>query len=258
VAVTSNVTGTFSEAMAASTITETTFTLQTATTPATTVTADVVYNNNVATLNPVADLAQGTTYRATIKGGSSGVKDLAGNALASDKTWTFTTATASTSETVTLTATADSYVSNATGLSGTNFGTGTTLVVDNSPVEHTYLKFDLSAYAGRTVQSATLQLNSAGSGSAGTQNVKLVADDSWTESGITYSNRPALGTSIGSLVGPTATNTSRSLQLAADVLTGELGQLLSLGMDTISGDGLDLHSREAGSLVAPKLVLTFK
>jgi len=35
-------------------------------------------------------LAAGTTYTATIKGGSSGVKDAAGNALAADKTWTFT------------------------------------------------------------------------------------------------------------------------------------------------------------------------
>ena len=180
VAVTANVTGSFSEAMNASTVNSSTFTLTPGTTPVPTVT----YNStgNVATLNPGADLAPGTTYTATIKGGSAGVKDVAGNALATDKTWTFTTAPAGggTPETVTLTATADSYVTSAAP--GTNNGTSTLLGVDNSPVEVTYLKFDLSAYAGRTIQSATLQLRSAGSGSTGTQNIKLVADDSWTES----------------------------------------------------------------------------
>jgi YVTN family beta-propeller protein len=251
VAVTANVTGSFSEAMDTSTLTPATFTLKAG---ATTGTAAVNSTGNVATLNPGADLAPGTTYTATI---STGVKDVAGNALASDKTWTFTTATAGggTSETVTLTATADSYVSS--GAATTNNGTSTLLGVDSSPVEATYFKFDLSAYAGRTLESATLQLHSAGSGSTGTQNVKLVANDLWTETGITYSNRPALGTSIGTL-GPTAKNTSYSVPLTVSGLTGELGQQLSLAMDANSSDGLDLNSKEAGSTAAPKLVLTLK
>ncbi|MEA3552753.1 Ig-like domain-containing protein, partial [Pseudarthrobacter sp. C1] len=93
VAVTANATGTFSEAMDASTVTSSTFTLQTGTT---TVPAAVTYSSTdrVATLNPGADLAAGTTYTAVIKGGSGGVKDVAGNALAQDKTWSFTTAAA--------------------------------------------------------------------------------------------------------------------------------------------------------------------
>jgi hypothetical protein len=256
VAVSANVTGTFSEAMNASTITSATFTLTTGTT---TVAAVVTYNSTdrVATLNPDADLAAGTTYTATIKGGTSGVKDAAGNPLATDKTWTFTTAAAGggTSETVTLTATADSYVSS--GATGTNFGASTLLGVDNSPVEVTYLKFNLSAYAGRTLESATLQLRSAGSGSTGRQNVKLVTNDTWTETGITYNNRPALGTSIGTL-GPTTTNTNYNIPLTISGLTGELGQQLSLGMDTTNSDGLELNSKEAGITVAPKLVLTMK
>ncbi|WP_251041710.1 Ig-like domain-containing protein [Arthrobacter sp. ISL-30] len=258
VALATNVTGSFSEAMDASTVTSNTFTLtkEGTTTP---VTAVVTYDGTVATLNPGTDLAANTKYTATIKGGSSGVKDAAGNALAADTTWTFTTAPpGGTPETVTLTATADSYVSNASGAAGTNFGTSILLGVDFSPVEVTYLKFDLSAYAGRTLESATLQLRSAGSGSTGKQNVKPLLnanDDSWTEGGITYSIRPALGTSIGTL-GPTTTNTNYNVQLTVSGLTGELGQQLSLGMDSISSDGLDLNSKEAGSTVAPKLVLT--
>jgi hypothetical protein len=240
--------------MNATTITSDTFTLKAGTT---TVSAAVTYSGtgNTATLNPGTDLAAGTIYTATIKGGSTGVKDVAGNALATDKTWTFTTAAASggTSETVTLTATADSWV--AGGAAATNYGTSTTLSVDNSPVEITYLKFDLSAYAGRTVESATLQLRSAGSGSIGKQNIKLVTDDSWAESAITYNNRPALGTTLGTL-GPTAANSNYSVPLTVTGLAGELGHQLSLGLDATSTDGLDLNSKEAGSTTAPKLVLT--
>ncbi|WP_308159355.1 Ig-like domain-containing protein [Arthrobacter sp. ISL-65] len=253
-AVTTNVTGTFSEAMTSSTVTSSTFTLTSSTT---TVGAAVTYSGGVATLNPTADLAAGTTYTATIKGGASGVKDAAGNAMATDKTWQFTTAAVgggTTPQTVTLTATADSYVTSASPT--TNFGTSTLLGVDNSPVEGTYLKFDLSAYAGRTLQSATLQLRSAGSGSTGQQNVKLVANDGWSETGITYNNRPAMGTTAIGTLGPTATNTGYSVPLTVTGLAGELGQQLTLGMDSSSSDGLDLNSREAGSTLAPKLVLT--
>ncbi|MGF9647880.1 Ig-like domain-containing protein [Pseudarthrobacter oxydans] len=346
VAASTNVTGTFSEAMTSSTVSSSTFTL---TGPGTTpVSAAVTYAGNVATLNPAADLAASTLYTATIKGGASGVKDAAGNALAADRTWTFTTAapagggdttppnttitsgppTTSTSTsasfaftsseanstfqcsldgaartactspqnytglsagshtfnvwatdaagntdttpatqtwsvstgggastTVEVTATADSYVSAGAGT--TNYGTSTMLGVDASTEEITYLKFNLSAYAGRTVQSAVLQLRSAGSGSTGTQNVRLVADDTWTETGITYNNKPARGTSILGTLGPTTTNTNYNISLNAVAVNGELNGELSLGMDSSSSDGVDLNSKEASSgLYAPKLVLT--
>ena len=46
----------------------------------------------IASFNPDTDFLPGI-YTATIKGGASGVKDLAGNALAVDKVWSFTTDT---------------------------------------------------------------------------------------------------------------------------------------------------------------------
>ncbi|WP_407709858.1 Ig-like domain-containing protein [Arthrobacter nitrophenolicus] len=255
IAATTDVTGTFSEPMNGSTVSSSTFTL----TPAPAGTNGVSYNsaNNTAIFNPGTDLAPGTTYTATIKGGTSGVKDLAGNALAADKTWTFTTAPAggSTSQTVTLTATADTYVSSATPT--TNYATSTMLGSDNSPAEVAYFKFDLTGRAGKTLESATLQLRSAGSGSTGTQNIKLIADDSWTETGVTYNTRPTLGSGIGTL-GATTTNTNYSITLSASALAGELGQQLSLGMDANSSDGLDLNSKEAGATAAPKLLLTYR
>ncbi len=86
------VTATFSEAMTATTITGTTVVLQAGTS---TVAATVAYNatTRTATLTPTAALAAATTYTATVLGGASGVKDLAGNALATTFTWTFTTGT---------------------------------------------------------------------------------------------------------------------------------------------------------------------
>jgi len=88
-----NVMATFSEAMNASTLTASTFTLtkQGSSTP---VAATANYNSTTkkATLDPSSDLQANTTYTARVKGGSTGAKDLAGNALGQDYTWTFTTA----------------------------------------------------------------------------------------------------------------------------------------------------------------------
>ena len=93
-------TATFSTAINTATLTTGTFTLvkQGTTTP---VAATVSYDTPslTATLTPSASLQAATTYTATVKGGTSGVKDAAGNALAADDTWSFTTATAPASST---------------------------------------------------------------------------------------------------------------------------------------------------------------
>jgi len=88
VAVNGNVTATFSEAMNTSTISATTFTLKQGTT---TVAGSVSYSGNTATFNPTSDLAGGMVYTASI---TTGATDLAGNAIATAKTWSFTTAPA--------------------------------------------------------------------------------------------------------------------------------------------------------------------
>jgi hypothetical protein len=54
--------------------------------------ATVDYSGVTATLDPNAGLLPGRSYTATLKGGGAGAKDLAGNSLAADVTWTFTTA----------------------------------------------------------------------------------------------------------------------------------------------------------------------
>jgi WD40 repeat protein len=89
-------TATFSEAMAPATISTSTFELRN---PANAlVTATVSYDaaSKTATLTPSSALAASTTYTATVKGGTTDprVKDLAGNALAANFSWSFTTGAA--------------------------------------------------------------------------------------------------------------------------------------------------------------------
>lgn len=86
---------TFSEAMDPLTLTTTTYTLAPTATPAATVAGVVAYDaaTKIASFNPLANLTgtPATAYTATIKGGVGGARDLAGNALAADKVWSFTT-----------------------------------------------------------------------------------------------------------------------------------------------------------------------
>ncbi|MCL7475161.1 MAG: Ig-like domain-containing protein [ANME-2 cluster archaeon] len=81
-----NITATFSEDMNVSTINNFSFTL----TGATAISGTVSYNvgTKTATFNPYANLNYSTTYTATV---TTAVTDLIGNAMNSNKVWTFTT-----------------------------------------------------------------------------------------------------------------------------------------------------------------------
>jgi hypothetical protein len=87
---------TFSEDVDPATISSATFTLAPAGGGGA-IAATVTYDgaSRTATLDPSESLAAGTTYAATVAGGAAGVKDVAGNALAADVSWSFTTATPS-------------------------------------------------------------------------------------------------------------------------------------------------------------------
>ena len=92
VAASSAVSASFSEPIDAATVDGSTFELRDGS--STLVPATVVYDagSRSATLTPTAPLAFSTTYTATLKGGATDprIKDLAGNALAADVTWSFT------------------------------------------------------------------------------------------------------------------------------------------------------------------------
>jgi hypothetical protein len=173
----------------------------------------------------------------------------------STTTTSTTTTTTTTPTTVTVAPSADSYVDSVTP--DTNYGSALSLRVDASPVQSTYLRFDLSPYSGRTLISATLRVTTTtatASGSPGPEVVKSVADTSWEEGSLTYSNRPPVGTSLGSLNNPTASNTTYEIPLNAGQI--QPGGPLSLAMDSTNSDAFYVNSKEA-TTNRPQLVLTF-
>jgi len=86
-----NVTARFSEAIDPATITQQTFKLQG---PGGLIGATVAYvpATRSAIVDPTLRLDDNTTYTATVSGGPTGVRDLAGHPLAADVSWSFTTA----------------------------------------------------------------------------------------------------------------------------------------------------------------------
>ncbi|MDZ7797034.1 MAG: ice-binding family protein [Candidatus Marinimicrobia bacterium] len=85
VAVNTNISATFSEAMDPATITETSFTLAQGSTA---IAGSVGYSGNTAAFNPTTNLSYNTEYTATV---TTSVTDEAGNALEEDKVFSFTT-----------------------------------------------------------------------------------------------------------------------------------------------------------------------
>lgn len=94
----------FNETMDASTINTSTFTLKQGNTI---IPGTVSYSGTTATFNPTNILAAGTTYTALI---TKGAKDLAGNAITADKTWSFKTVIATTNLAVVNLKTSGNYV----------------------------------------------------------------------------------------------------------------------------------------------------
>jgi hypothetical protein len=159
---------------------------------------------------------------------------------------------------VTLTAIEDSFVQSDSTTA--THGSDTALYVDSSPLKATYLKFDTSALAGRTLTGASLSItttSASSSGSPDTQVIHLVPDSSWTESGLNYSNRPAVGSVLGSLSNTTGATTTYTVTLSVSELQALLGGSWSLALDSTggAGDAFYINSREAAAN-RPQLVLT--
>ncbi len=119
----------FSEAMDPLTINTTTFTLKQGVTP---VSGTVAYSVVTAIFTPTSSLAASTTYTANI---STGVKDLAGNAMVSEYVWNFTTSNATIAP-VNLLSAGNYVILAKSGITTT----GTTKIVGDigvSPIDHT-------------------------------------------------------------------------------------------------------------------------
>jgi hypothetical protein len=124
-----------------------------------------------------------------------------------------------------------------------------------------YLKFALpTPPAGKAITSVTLQLHTTTDSFAATvdpQPVNLVTAD-WSESTLTWNNRPALGTSLGSITSATAVNATFLTPLNASVLAPLAGTSVSIAVSTASTDSMWFWSREYPTATArPQIVITF-
>ncbi len=142
---------------------------------------------------------------------------------------------------------ADAYVLQTSPSS--NYGKNTALRVDSSPITRSYLRFVVSGLSGRTVQSVILRMYANSSNKAGFS-VQSVANNTWTETGITFSNSPAAGATISSSKAVSG-GTWIAVEISSYIKTEGTYNLV---LTTTSSTKTNLASREAGSN-APQLVV---
>lgn len=149
---------------------------------------------------------------------------------------------------------ADTFVENTRATS--NFGSSTSLTIDGNPIDITYMRFDLTPLAGKTVTSAILRVKVTSSSNS-TQLVKDVADISWNELGINYNTRPAMGSIFANITGA-KTGTYKDIDLTS-YISSKAGSVFSLGIDSTGSDGLRFYSKERSILSdRPVLIVNFQ
>jgi chitodextrinase len=185
-------------------------------------------------------VAASTSYSYSVR-----ALDAAGNR--SDPSDPATTTTPAAPSSLTLTPTADSMVRQASP--STNAGTSTVLRVDGGtdPAVETYLRFTVPSLSG-TLQRATLRLwvtSPTANGPA-----VYATGSSWTETGITWNNRPArTGTGVAD-AGALASGTWATFDIT-QLVAGS--GTYSVALAGVSTDGVDFSSREGAN--PPQLVV---
>jgi len=191
-----------------------------------------------------ASVSPATAYDYTVR-----AVDGAGNVSGDSAVATVTTAAGTT---LTFTPVADAEVQQASPTS--NFGTTTTLGSDSgSTPAQSYLRFNVAGITGRTVQRAVLRVYVT-NGTPDGPGVFSVADTSWSETGITWNTKPALG----ALLGDTGTMTSSTFTdyTVTGALAGKADGAYTVALGpTPTSDGSAVRSREATSN-RPQLLVT--
>jgi len=137
-----------------------------------------------------------------------------------------------------------------------NNGTATKVMIKNDSRKVGLVKFDLNSLSGQ-ISSAILQLNGTNDASGGNLSVYSVIDDTWSESTVTYSNKPTKGSFLGS--GPLdVSGTVYNIDISTYVFGEELGdKIVSLWLNDNQniGSRYDFASKEAEGNLGPKLIL---
>jgi len=141
---------------------------------------------------------------------------------------------------------ADAYVNSERA--STNYGSLTNLRVDDSPLMRSYVRFDVQVPA--PIVRATLRLYTLSSATTG-YDVRGVADNAWGETTISFSNGPAVSSTVTGASGAFGTGVWTEINVTP--LVSSPG-LVSFGLTTPSSTSQSFSSREAGA-TAPQLVV---
>jgi acid phosphatase type 7 len=151
--------------------------------------------------------------------------------------------------TQTFTTVADSWVDQSAP--SKNYGTGTYVRVDNSPIRRPYLRFNVQGLAG-AVKQATLRMYATTAPGAGYA-VRAVADNAWGEKTITYSSAPPFSQTVTGTSGPFTTTGWTSVDVTPLV---KGNGLVSFALTTTSSTSTHFASRENTPARAAQLVVT--
>jgi hypothetical protein len=128
-----------------------------------------------------------------------------------------------------------------------NYGTSRAMRVDGSPDRRSYLRFDVAGITG-AVLSATLRVYANSNHSTG-YSVRDVADNTWNESSVTYTNAPSHGGVLG-MSGATNGGTYNEIDVTGYVTAnGEY----SFALTPLNNTNLRLATRE--TTTPPQLII---
>ena len=155
--------------------------------------------------------------------------------------------TAAVSQSLIFTPTADSYTHQ--GNPNTNYGTANTIRVDGSPQVTSYLRFTVSGLGGQVIGQATLLIHANSSSTQGLA-ANAVADNTWDERTINYTNAPPLGSTLAT---SPAVKSGSWISLDVTNYVTEEG-IYTFGVTTPGSTAISLSSRESGAN-SPQLIV---
>lgn len=163
-----------------------------------------------------------------------------------------------TPETVNLSPVADSYVYDAAASVDSNFGTAINFVIKKSGAgfnRESYLRFDVPFGSG-VFLGASLKLYTLTASAPGIHAVAKVDDNTWTETGITWNNKPAAGSALSTWT-PALNTTSSADVTSAMPVSGLVS--FKVYATTETSDGFVSYASRQNSTTAnrPQLSLSF-
>lgn len=160
---------------------------------------------------------------------------------------------APTNKTLILNPTADAFVRSSAP--NQNFGTNTNLRNDTSPNEISFIRFNLTPLAGKTIVSAKLKIKVSDATSK-TLTLRRAANTNWSETGVTFNNKPAFEAVITTFNAATL-NEIKDLNIT-NLVNLRKGGNVTVGITSGGDDTGAFYSREAASSNKPQLIIEYK